>query len=515
MNNILQLILKSLNVKYTKKYTEKLFTTHPNRDNLLGLSEMLSYYAIESHGLRFSNKRDLLSCGSLVPAVAHLHKGFALIDHISQKKIRYTIGGKQISSNPEEFYNIWSGVLLSIKRTQKSIEPDYKKHIVDETFSILKTFSFLVSIGIIVIFHSSFKDVPFIYLLLDCIGCFICVLLLQQTLHIKKRYGEKICSVFSHSGCGHVLESSAAKIFGRLHWSEIGLGFFLANIFISLFTTIPMQYFSIITICIIPYSVWSILYQLWTKKWCPLCVIVQIVIFVKVIIILLKGHVEINEINIIPFCIICSIYVIFIVGVNTYSNIVRMKSSSEQLQYQLNSIKSEEKIYNLLSPQKDITIGNASSLIIGNSDASLKITIFSNPYCNPCAKIHPSLDKLYRMKQDMSINYVFTCFDDSLIDINRILIASYFIHGPQYFWDLLGEWYKTKNKQKFIKKNHKDYDIVPVSNEIRLHEELKSYYNITYTPTILVNGKRLPKNYSLDDLLFVDFSSMVDRSETA
>lgn len=46
MNNILLSFLKSLHVKYTSDYAEKLYEEHPHKYNLYGLSKMLEEYGI-------------------------------------------------------------------------------------------------------------------------------------------------------------------------------------------------------------------------------------------------------------------------------------------------------------------------------------------------------------------------------------------------------------------------------------------------------------------------------------
>jgi protein-disulfide isomerase len=39
---------------------------------------------------------------------------------------------------------------------------------------------------------------------------------------------------------------------------------------------------------------------------------------------------------------------------------------------------------------------NYSVIHFGNPDAQLKITILTNPFCNPCAKMHKRVEKLLK-----------------------------------------------------------------------------------------------------------------------
>jgi len=63
------------------------------------------------------------------------------------------------------------------------------------------------------------------------------------------------------SNCNSVLESSAAKLFGIIGWAEVGLGYFLINVFILLFAPTMTIYIALINILALPYAFWSVWYQ--------------------------------------------------------------------------------------------------------------------------------------------------------------------------------------------------------------------------------------------------------------
>ena len=78
-----------------------------------------------------------------------------------------------------------------------------------------------------------------VILLLNLFGVYISYLLVLKQLHIQSQYADKICSLFSKSDCNNVLESDAAKLWGFFGWSEIGLGYFSANILLLTFYHSP------------------------------------------------------------------------------------------------------------------------------------------------------------------------------------------------------------------------------------------------------------------------------------
>ena len=59
MNNILISFLKTLHMKHTSAYAEKLYEEYPHKYNLYGLSKMLEEYGITNAGVRINDKKSL------------------------------------------------------------------------------------------------------------------------------------------------------------------------------------------------------------------------------------------------------------------------------------------------------------------------------------------------------------------------------------------------------------------------------------------------------------------------
>lgn len=65
-------------------------------------------------------------------------------------------------------------------------------------------------------------------------------------------------------------------------------------------------------------------------------------------------------------------------------------TKEKALKYTYNNLKFSEGVFaTLLHGQQSANIELGSSAIIfGNPDAQIRITIYSNPHCNPCARMH-------------------------------------------------------------------------------------------------------------------------------
>jgi len=98
------------------------------------------------------------------------------------------------------------------------------------------------------------------------------------------------------SDCNNVLESDAAKLWGVFGWSEIGLGYFTANVLLILYLPFTIYYLAIIHIFTLPYSFWSVWYQkVKARQWCPLCLIVQVLLWSIFIADYLLGYIQIQS----------------------------------------------------------------------------------------------------------------------------------------------------------------------------------------------------------------------------
>ena len=192
--------------------------------------------------------------------------------------------GKKLSISVSQFIQSWSGVILLAETSTDSGEPDYTVHRKKDLLSIAQQVGLALAsvliVGIAYVTRSLYTDLGISLLFANnLIGVYICYLLVLKQLKIHSRYADKICTLFSKSDCNNVLESDAARLWGIFGWSEIGLGYFTANIVILLFLTQLIIYLVLINILSLPFTVWSVWYQKFkAHQWCPLCLIVQILL---------------------------------------------------------------------------------------------------------------------------------------------------------------------------------------------------------------------------------------------
>ena len=535
MSNAFVTFLESLKVKHTKSFSNQYFNEHPHKNNMFGLSDMLTNYDIRNIGTRIQDKENdnfNIEC----PFIAFAGGNFVVVEKVETEnakeivetedtdkigRVHFIRQGKRLVITALQFIQSWAGVILLAETTSMSVEPNYSEHRKKDLMnfaqkSILALASILI-LGIAFFSHGLYADVGITLLLfVNLSGIYICFLLVLKQLHISSRYADKICSLFSQSDCNNVLESDAAKLWGVLGLSEIGLGYFSANTVMLLFLPHLFPYIVLINILSLPFTVWSVWYQkVKAQQWCPLCLIVQCLLWCIFLLNCLFGYIDLQDFffhfqfSVFSFHLLI-VVCIHIIPVFTLTLLLPKLSEGnqvEQLRQEINSIKANENSFRtLLLQQPSYEVSKSDSQILfGNPDAPLVITIFTNPFCNPCAKMHTRVEKLLKeTKDEVCIQYIFSAFNESLEYANRYFNAIYLENGSTSAMQIYTDWFaKGKElKERFFENLQLDISNPAIEVEFQKHEAWKEKTQLRATPTIIVNGYKLPENYKIEDLCY-------------
>jgi protein-disulfide isomerase len=314
----------------------------------------------------------------------------------------------------------------------------------------------------------------------------------------------------------NVLESDAAKLWGVFGWSEIGLGYFVTNVLLVLFLPHTVSILAILNIFTLPYSLWSVWYQkVKARQWRPLCLIVQVLLWGFFILNCLFGYIRLPELgssSLIDLLFVGGMYAIGVFGFNLLIPKLAKSGEQEQIKQEINAIKANEEVFKtLLTGQPSYEVNKADSQILfGNPDARLMITILTNPFCNPCAKMHKRVEKLLKdTKGDVCVQYLFSSFNSDLDYANKYFNAVYLEKGQAAAMQLYGEWFdKGKlSQEKFFEPLQLDMTSPDIEAEFQKHEAWKKKTQLRATPAVLVSGYKLPDSYKIEDLrYFTEFN---------
>ena len=210
--------------------------------------------------------------------------------------------------------------------------------------------------------------------------------------------------------------------------------------------------------------------------------------------------------------IVCCIYAIPILTLTLLLPKLTEGNQVSQLRQEINSIKSNEDVFKtLLTQQPCYEVSNSDSQILfGNPDAQLKVSILTNPFCNPCAKMHARVETLLKeTKGNACIQYIFSAFNKDLEYANRYFTAIYLEKGNTVAWQLYTDWFANGKalKEAFFENLHFDMTNPAIEEEFQKHQSWKEKTQLRATPTIIVYSYKLPDNYKIEDLrYFTEFN---------
>lgn len=492
---------------------------HPSYPSLLAISDELTLVGIENIATKITlNQLQEIP----LPSIAHLNKNgghFVVLEKLDQMTLTYfdpEVG--IVEETLSEFEKKWTGVVLLAEVNSKSGEDGYhqKKRIENFNKASFYLSCLLVGLGLFVsLFFATISILP--YFFLKIIGALLSFFLLQKQFGLAGKNVSKLCSLGGQSGCDAVIQSPHAKLFGVLNLSEIGMLYFSGSLLaLSLLLVSGIHDISVlqvISVSLVPFTLVSIYYQ-WRviKAWCPLCLLVMVVICLEALTVaLITAPLQFNLRGITLTFFGFSLPVVgwFLLR-QRYLDSFQLPNLEKTL-FKFNR---SERIFQLLLNNQPVVKINPVSIPVSmaSPEAPLCITLVSNPACGPCAYAHAVVEDLVeRFNEKIKVDFRFTVdqknphsapnsmikhiLEVASVSNDQALAAlhSWFIDGGRAN---LNSWKKT----------------FPVSNQSATPEEIDKCLfeyaefifraEVQSTPSIFINGRRMPDEFSIADLNF-------------
>jgi uncharacterized membrane protein len=490
---------------------------HKEYPNLFAISDTLSNWYVENMAVNLSSYQ-LKEIP--YPAIAHLYKNsghFVVLQKLEGELLQYIdpeIG--IVKESLQNFEKKWTGVVLLIQANEKSGEENYpqkrQQEIVQKvsllTVGVLAILLALLPLAIIPLSHLSIYILKFI-------GGVLCFFLLKKQFGSSNATIDAFCKMGGKSDCDSVINSPASKIFG-VHLSEIGFWYFfggLLSVIIGAFApnSSLSSTFLILSVVVLPFSFFAVYYQGWViKKWCPLCLAVMAVFWMEFIAhLIIEDLFTINWNNLSIAFVGFSLPLIFWLSVRQqFLDSLKLPKVARNLN---RFLKSERVFQKLLEDQPKIEIGNfPNEFQAGSSEAPITITMVSNPVCGPCTYAHfVAEDLLERFEGKIKVVFRFSINPSDTksvsYDVLSHLMALLLSASNEKPMEALSGWY-LKNGKNNVKKWKEENPISINHNQDAITKLINEQANwctkagINATPTILINGKKLPEEFSVVDL---------------
>jgi len=522
---------KQLKVRATETSIKEDILQHPDYPSLLTLSDVLKNMKTDNMSLK-TTAENLVNLP--VPFVAQVYgkkKGyslFAIISKINSENIEWYNPEihKKESITFGDFAIQFTGYVLIAEADETSVEQNYGLKLNKERrIGFWNTVIALVfPIMFIIISCKNFLTLgfyvslaPVIYLLFTLIGCAVGILLLLYEIDQHNPTLQKVCHAGRKTNCAAILNSDASRIFG-ISWSCLGFTYFAGTFLALMFGGVVNDKFLFIAawtnVLVLPYVFYSIYYQgSIAKEWCPMCLLVQLVLVLQFITALFGGfHTNISFIENIDSSVIIIFALCFmVVFVVVQLLIPNLKKSKEgkQSKMELQRLKHNSQIFDaLLSKQKQIDHSvDGLGITLGNPYARFKLIKVCNPYCGPCAAAHPAVDELLENNSDFQLQIIFTASGDN--DDIKTLPVQHLLAIADKGDNLLtkkalNDWYLSKNKNYDIFANAYPMgdELISQIPQIKSMKDWCVKEEIQYTPTFFINGYQLPEQYNVSDLKY-------------
>lgn len=535
--NVSACYLKLLNVPVTATTLRQQLQENPFYPSLYSLSNVLERLHLDTTAFKTDKEKFDNLQPPFITYVSGQNTGkdFVLVTGISQNEIEYKAENeKPMKVSKETFLKHWQETVFIAEANEKSGEADFdvkrKKEIAarNKANALIGASIFLLAATIYFFLHSLAPDLIMsaaVLLLIKIAGVAATILLLIYEIDKSNAFVKSICTAGKQTNCAAVLQSKASKILG-MRWSEAGFFYFASTFLFLLFPAVSFAdkifILALANIIAAPYIVFSIYYQ-WkiVKQWCPLCLTVQAVLAVELSWSIVNFWMHFSTFRILPlalsvlpsaFSIVAVIYCILIpitLWFTLKSIILKAKDEPIYKAAYKRLLYNPETFDHLLQQQAIAPRGYENiGITVGNPDAENTIIKVCNPYCGPCAKAHPVLDKIIHNNRNVKLKLIFTVSndkDDKRGIAARHLLAIYQKQNALQTQKALDDWYLADKKdyEAFAYKYPMNGEIKQQEKQIEEMSKWCKEAEISFTPTIFINGHRLPEKYKIEELQYI------------
>jgi uncharacterized membrane protein len=518
--------LQLLKAKVTATTIQKDIEENAHYPSLLSLSDTFSKYNIDNSAYEVDKEQfDLLEAPFAAYAnMPGIGKDFVLVVGKKDGTVSFLHKSKRVQSiSEEDFLARFENVVWFAETNEQSGEADYSSRLKEERKVKAKSAVYYGLCAMLVILAIIMNVNPVnvfdltSIVLLKIAGLTTVTMLLVYEIDKTNAFVKNLCSAGSHTNCDAVLNSRAAKVMG-LSWAEIGFFYFAVTTLYLLFPAVDYlgrtAVMASANVLAIPYILFSIIYQ-WrvVKQWCPLCLTVQAILFLELIwgIIVfwtsngamssLISHWQAGALPFV-FCLLLT----WIIWYGIKPMLVKIRDAKfyfpayRRLQY------NPEIFNNLLLQQTQAPAGwKHLGISLGDPNAQHTIIKVCHPFCGPCARAHFKLEDIIRRNSNVQLKVIFTAKNiegDQAAMVVKHLLAITGTNDAVKTQQILDDWYglDEKNYALFAAMHPIDTDPDLQAGKLEAMSKWCDDAEVTFTPTIFINGYRLPENYAIDEL---------------
>jgi len=195
--------------------------------------------------------------------------------------------------------------------------------------------------------------------------------------------------------------------------------------------------------------------------------------------------------------------IIFIFSITALQKLLIERKELKKIQVKGNELMRNYHVFknNLLTSttiQDDLP--QSATILIGNTEAKLKIILVTNPFSGHCKEAHLIMEEILQNYFDLvcfDIRFNFNSNEYSSKKSKKIhqhLVALYHHKGQKGFIDGISNWFKDNDENKL-------YSMQEVFSEEKINKILSNQFNfnmdneLIFTPQFIINNYRFPRQY--------------------
>jgi hypothetical protein len=502
-----------LHIPISEKYVQKLIASHPDFPSLLSISDTFTRLGV-NHAARRVMKEDLIEL--VYPYLLPVGNNVLLIRNAAD-----------LTKHKTDL-DYWNEVVLQAEPTNQTKDKlNNELHARETTISKLGV-SLLVLLGALLayLFITSFSMTSFLLFVTSLTGVAVGYLVLAKELGVTYAAVDAFCNAGKNTNCDRVLKADI-QIFG-IGFSDAVITFFVfQSITLILAQALPESsqgYFAVLaalSLVTLPIIAFSVYYQYFVAKtWCRLCLIVVAILFVQFVVFGSSYATGVTKlITYIPITHLLASVLLFasigllILLIKAYTE---HANKLEKVGIHGNRVKHSIPVFThlLLQEQEIDETPFENEILLGDPDAPLRLIMVTNLYCNPCKNAHLTVTELlyvYARQVSVALRFIQSGNDEVARNETVPYLMDYWLRHIKGTLEessktekLIHDWFEIWDLEKFKKIYPSD---IVRSDEANImatqHHAWVNREAVSSTPTFFINGIKLPKEYTVDDLLVV------------
>ena len=511
--HLVQKLLNLHSIPFEKEELEFQIQSHPSYPSLHSITGVLDHFNISNIALDIPKTESILNelpSAFLAKIKTETYDDFTVVNKNNNYYDLYKTNTKKKETlNTSDFLEQFTGVVVAVEK-----EEDHELTNKQKYKLIAQTSTYIV-ITLLMIFTFRMSQ-PTLYnglfLLTSLVGIILSVTIIKQEYGQDSFIGNAFCENLKESkNCAAVINSKGATIIRGLKLSDLSIiyftGVFLASFLLTLSQT-TLSSLLVISLAVFPITLYSIYYQFRVlKKWCALCLGIVFVLWFQFGFSISKSNIYLEN-PISSFSISVMSFIIALVSWNFIKPLLTTNKDYKHLKIEHYKFKRNYNLFSsVLQQSKQIDIAkNLNPVVIGTPNSALKITIISNPFCGHCKDVHFLIEDIMNTSKDIEFQVIFNVntkdMNSDSVKVTCRLLEIYNTSNEAILLKAMNDIYGDRDTDKWLDKWSNCSNPQFYLDNLKLQQKWCSNNDINFTPEILINRRRFPKDYKRTDIKF-------------